>query len=70
MWLLCLGNVVEGFEFIGPFETHEAAFAVGEELYGDGAEPAWGTCSLQSEAHARADAAWAAGFTPVRPGHR
>jgi hypothetical protein len=57
MWLLVVGNVVEGFVHIGPFSCHDDAFALGEILFGDASEPAWCTAPVQTEAEARADAA-------------
>ncbi|MBV8897452.1 MAG: hypothetical protein JO051_13150 [Acidobacteriaceae bacterium] len=64
MWLVIVGNVVEGFTFIGPFQEHDGpggAFAMGESLFGDASEPAWCTAEIQSLEEARAEAAWAAG---------
>jgi len=63
MWMVVVGNVVEGFTFMGPFQEHDGpdgAFAVGQSLFGDGAEPAWCTVPIQTEAEARAEAATSA----------
>jgi hypothetical protein len=64
MWLLIVGDPVEGYVFIGPFQDHDGpdgAFAAGEALYGRGDCPMWSTAPIQTEAEARADVAWAAG---------
>jgi hypothetical protein len=57
MWLLIVGDPVEGFVFVGPFSCHDEAFALGETLYGDGACPMWSTAPIETAAEARAEAA-------------
>ena len=59
MWLIIVGNPVEGFIFIGPFQEHDGpagAFAAGCSLYGD-EDNSWCTAPVKSLEEATADEA-------------